>query len=294
MLAYGQLLKFQPHGEGGSSMDRLAGKVAVVTGAAGALGVAGVRAMVAEGARVVMMDLSPTVHERAEELTVDGFDVTPYVGDVGVEADMSGVVAVAAQTYGRLDVLWNNAGLVSAEWILRDTDVVGTSLDHLMRTLAVNVGGVFLGSKYAVPVMAKSGGGSIINTSSVQAAGGDLALVSYGASKATIDYLTKSVATSFGHRGIRSNALAPGLIPPPASPGAGGRTHRLEEVAPAELVRRSQMLDTFGEPTDVANAVVFLASDESRFVTGQVIYVDGGVTGHLPTLSDRRRLAARR
>ncbi|MCS7478694.1 SDR family NAD(P)-dependent oxidoreductase [Umezawaea endophytica] len=267
-------------------MDRLAGKVVITTGAAGGLGFAGVRAMAAEGARVVMMDLSPTVHDRAEELAGSGFDVTSHVGDVSVESDVAGVVALAKETYGRLDVLWNNAGLVSGGWIDQDTDVVGVSRDFLVRTLEVNAVSVFLGSKHAVPVMAESGGGSIINTSSVQAAGGDLALVAYGTSKAAVNYLTKSVATSFGHLGIRSNALAPGLIPPPAA-GA----HQLEAVAPLRMMVDSQMLDAVGEQADVANAVVFLASDESKFITGQVIYVDGGVTGHLPTLSDRRKRA---
>ncbi|GIJ75142.1 SDR family NAD(P)-dependent oxidoreductase [Virgisporangium ochraceum] len=272
-------------------MDRLTGKVAIATGAAGALGFAGVRAMAAEGARVVMMDLSPAVHERAKDLVERGYDVTPFTGDVSVESDMAAVVTLATETYGRLDVLWNNAGLVGADWILRDTDVVGVSHEYLMRTIGVNAGSVLLGSKYAVPVMAGSGGGSIINTSSVQAAGGDLALVAYGTSKAAVNYLTKSVATSFGHLGIRSNALAPGMIPPPGPSGAPARSHRLEDIAPAQLLLDSQMLDTVGEPADVANAVVFLASDESRFITGQLIYVDGGVTGHLPTLSDRRRQA---
>ncbi|MEH1028416.1 SDR family NAD(P)-dependent oxidoreductase [Micromonospora profundi] len=270
-------------------MSRLEGKVAVVTGAAGALGFAGVRAMAAEGARVVMMDLSPTVHERAKELTEDGFDVRSYKGDVSVEAHIAAAVALATETYGRLDVMWSNAGLVSADWVLQDSDVLGISRDYLLRTIEVNTGSVFLGSKYAVPAMAESGGGSIINTSSIQAAGGDLALVAYGTSKAAINYLTQSVATSFGHLGIRSNALAPGLIPP-MPPSAGGN-HRLEEVSPTQLILNSQMLKDFGEPADVANAVVFLASDESKFITGQLIYVDGGVTGHLPTLSDRRRLA---
>ncbi|GID32234.1 SDR family NAD(P)-dependent oxidoreductase [Paractinoplanes brasiliensis] len=153
-------------------MDRLREKVAVVTGAAGSLGLEGVRAMAAEGARVVMMDLSPAVTDRAKELAGDGFDVTPYVGDVSVESDMAAVVRTATATYGRLDVLWNNAGMIGADWINQDTDVVGVSRDHLMRTLEVNLVSVFLGSKYAIPVMAGGGGGSIINTSSVEAAGG--------------------------------------------------------------------------------------------------------------------------
>ncbi|GGN62234.1 7-alpha-hydroxysteroid dehydrogenase [Streptomyces albiflavescens] len=272
-------------------MKRMQGKVAITTGAAGVLGLAGVRAMAAEGARVVMMDLSPTVHERAKELTEQGFDVTPYVGDVSVEKDMAGVVELAKDTYGRLDVLWNNAGLVSADWILQDTDVLGISRDYLMRTFEVDAVSVVLGSKYAIPVMTESGGGSIINSSSVEAAGGDLALFAYGTSKAAIEYMTKSIATSFGHLGIRSNAIAPGLIPPPARPGAPADSHRLEEAAPTNMVRDSQMLNTVvGDPADVASAVVFLASDESKFITGQVLHVDGGVTGHLPTLSDRRKL----
>ncbi len=272
-------------------MDRLKGKVAIVTGAAGGLGFAGARAMAAEGARVVMMDLSSSVHERAKELVGEGFDVAPYGGDVSVENDIAGVVAFAKETYGGLDVLWNNAGLVGSDWIKQDTDVVGVSRDYLMRTLEVNMVSVFLGSKHAIPLMAEAGGGSIINTSSVQAAGGDLALVSYGTSKAAIDYLTKSIATSFGHLGIRCNAVAPGLIPPPAAPEAPGGAHPLEDVAPVKLVLDSQMLAYVGEQADVANAVVFLASDESKFITGQRINVDGGTTGHLPTLSDRRKLA---
>ncbi|GGP87438.1 SDR family NAD(P)-dependent oxidoreductase [Saccharothrix coeruleofusca] len=272
-------------------MGRLAGKVAIATGAAGGLGLAGVRAMAAQGAHVVMMDVSSAVRERARELAAEGFEVVPYTGDVSVEEDVAGVVELAQRSYGRLDVLWNNAALLSPEWMLQDTDVLHVSRDHLMRTLEVNVGGVFLGSKHAVPVMAASGGGSIINTSSVQAAGGDLTLVSYGTSKAAIEHLTRSVATSYGHLGIRCNAVVPGLIAPPSSPAAAERPHRLEDIAPARLIRDSQMLDLPGDQADVANTVVFLASDESKFITGQLIRVDGGVTGHLPTLADRRRLA---
>ncbi|MBP2472380.1 NAD(P)-dependent dehydrogenase (short-subunit alcohol dehydrogenase family) [Crossiella equi] len=270
-------------------MARLAGKVAIVTGAAGSLGFAGVRALAAEGARVVMTDLSPAVRARAEELRAQGLEVLPHVGDVTVEADVAGAVALATSSYGRLDVLWNNAGTMTAEWLLRDTDVLGVSREHFLRSLELNAGSVLLGCKHAVPAMLDSGGGSIINTSSVQGAGGDTALVAYGTGKAAVDYLTRSVATSFGHRGIRCNAIAPGLIPPSTNPPS---THQLEDIAPANVLLASQMLTEPGTPADIANTAVFLASDESRFITGQVLYVDGGVTGHLPTLSDRRRAAA--
>lgn len=272
-------------------MNRLTEKVAIVTGAAGNLGFAGARAMAAEGARVVLMDLSPSVADRAAELVKEGLEAVSYVGDVSVESDMAGMVAFATETYGRLDVLWNNAGLIGPNWLDQDTDVVGVSRDHLMRTLEVNMLSVFLGSKYAVPAMAGTGGGSIINTSSIQSAGGDLGLVSYGTSKAAIDYLTQSIATSYGHLRIRCNAIAPGVVPPAVVPEATEEVTRPKN-APVQLLLDSQMLPYVGEPIDVANAVVFLASDESKFITGQRINIDGGVTGHLPTLADRRRAAA--
>ncbi|GLY50838.1 SDR family oxidoreductase [Lentzea sp. NBRC 102530] len=271
-------------------MNRLHGKVAVVGGALGILGLPAVRAMAAEGARVVMLDLSPEVHAHAEQLVADGHDVVPYVGDVSVEPDVAAAVELARTNYGRLDILWNNVALNSAEWLQQDTDAVGVSLEHLMRTMRVNVGGVLLGSKHAVPLMAATGGGSIINTSSLAAAGGDLVTLSYGASKAAIEHVTRSVATAFGHLGIRSNAIAPGLI----QAAATGEAHVLEGVAPTRLVMDSQMLRVAGEPGDIANAVVYLGSDESKFVTGQVLHVDGGFTGHLPTLADRRRQDAAR
>ncbi|GAA0591909.1 SDR family oxidoreductase [Kribbella sandramycini] len=269
-------------------MNRLQGKVAIVTGAAGGLGLAGVRAMASEGAQVVMMDLSPATFDRAKELVAEGFEVTAIVGDVSAEADIAATVALAKNTYGRLDILWSNAGLVSPEWYGQDTDAVGITLDYLMQTLKVNTGSVLLGAKHAIPVMAETGGGSIINTSSLAAAGGDLTGIAYGTSKAAINHLTRSVATAFGHLGIRSNAIAPGLIPPPAAAGP----HKLEDSMPTQVILDSQMIPTPGEREDVANTVVFLASDESKFITGQVLYVDGGSTGHLATLSDRRHAPA--
>ncbi|MEE1938263.1 SDR family oxidoreductase [Streptomyces sp. TRM 70361] len=220
----------------------MAGKAAITTGAVGALGPAESRAMTAECAQVVLMELSPTVHKRAKELKEQDFDVVAYVGDVSLEDDMAGVAQLAKDTYGRLDVLWNNARLVGADWILQGTDLVGVSCDYLMRNLEVNAGSVALGTRYAVPVMAETGGGSITSTSSVQAAGGDLALVAYGTSKAAIEYMTKSTATSFGHLGIRSNAIAPGLIPPPARADASTKSHRLENAAPTRMARDSQVL----------------------------------------------------
>jgi NAD(P)-dependent dehydrogenase (short-subunit alcohol dehydrogenase family) len=136
--------------------------------------------------------------------------------------------------------------------------------------------------------MINSGGGSIINTSSLQGFAGDTILTAYGTSKAAMNYLTQSIATGFGRQGIRANTIAPGLIPPPqaadAQPG-----HRLEGVANTQMVFDSQLLGSVGEPSDVANAAVFLASDESKFITGQILYVDGGFTAHQPTFADKLR-----
>ncbi|GAA0591893.1 SDR family oxidoreductase [Kribbella sandramycini] len=272
-------------------MGRLTGKVAIITGASGLLGLAGVRAILDEGARVVAMGRSAKVEEQAKEFVAAGADVTPFRGDVSSEQDMAEVVDLAKRTYGRLDTLWNNAGLTDSGWMEHDGDVTTTSLEHLLHTFEVNAASVFLGAKYAIPVMAETGGGSIINTSSMQTAGGDMVMVSYGASKAAVEYLTLSVAASFGHLGIRSNAIAPGVIPPP------GAEHVPIEAwpewsRPQSLIRSSQSLDIAGEARDVAAAVVYLASDEARFLTGQVIRIDGGVTGHLPTLSERRKFIA--
>lgn len=270
----------------GNQAGRLDGKVAIVTGAAGGLGSAGATLMAREGARVVMSGRSSTVIDVVDRLRADGLDVTAHVGDVSEPADIAAMVGTAMDRYGRLDVLWNNAGLVDADWILADTNVVDMSFEHFMRTIQVNTGSVFLGAKYAIPAMLRTGGGSIINSSSMQGHAGDTILAAYGTSKAAINYLTTSIATGYGRQGVRANVLAPGLIPPPATGDSG---HRLEAVAATQVVRDSQLLGTMGEPVDVANAAVFLASDESKFVTGQVLYVDGGFTAHLPTYADRRR-----
>ncbi|MDH6180774.1 NAD(P)-dependent dehydrogenase (short-subunit alcohol dehydrogenase family) [Microbacteriaceae bacterium SG_E_30_P1] len=271
-------------------MDRLTGKVVVITGASGGLGFAGAELMAREGARLVMAGRSGSVDERASVLRDRGFDVTTHIGDVSNPDDVRAMIETAMKTYGRIDALWNNAGLVDAEWILADTDVVDMSFEHFTKTIEVNTGSVFLGAKYAIPAMIASGGGSIINTSSLQGHAGDTILTAYGTSKAAMNYLTQSIATGFGRKGIRANVIAPGLIPPPSA-GTPQPGHRLEAVAAVQMVLDSQLLATVGEPSDVANAAVFLASDESRFITGQTLYVDGGFTAHQPTYADRLRSA---
>lgn len=271
-------------------MDRLAGKVAIITGASGGLGFAGAELMAREGARLVMSGRSSTVEERASVLRSQGLEVTTHIGDVSNPDDVRSMIDTAMNAYGRLDALWNNAGLVDAEWILADTDVVDMSFEHFMKTIEVNTGSVFLGAKYAIPAMIASGGGSIINSSSLQGHAGDIVLTGYGTSKAAMNYLTQSIAAGFGRQGIRANAIAPGLIPPPAA-GQPQTEHRLEGVSAMQMVLDSQLLGTVGEPSDVANAAVFLASDESKFITGQTLYIDGGFTAHQPTFADRQRAA---
>lgn len=269
-------------------MDRLAGKVAIITGASGGLGFAGAELMAREGARLVISGRSSTVEERAAVLRGQGLEVTTHIGDVSNPDDVRSMIDTAMNAYGRLDALWNNAGLVDAEWILADTDVVDMSFEHFMKTIEVNTGSVFLGAKYAIPAMIASGGGSIINSSSLQGHAGDIVLTGYGTSKAAMNYLTQSIAAGFGRQGIRANAIAPGLIPPAAA-GQPQTGHRLEGVSAMQMVLDSQLLGTVGEPSDVANAAVFLASDESKFITGQTLYIDGGFTAHQPTFADRQR-----
>jgi NAD(P)-dependent dehydrogenase (short-subunit alcohol dehydrogenase family) len=264
--------------------DRVVGKVAIVTGAAGLLGKAGACLLAREGAKVVFNDIDPRVETVVAEARAEGLDAVAHVGSNVVERDVAAMVDLAVRTYGRLDVLWNNAGPVSNDFVSRDSHVTDMSLEFFVETFRGHAGSVFLCSKHAIPAMIASGdGGSIINASSEQSYGGDLVLQAYGVAKSAINSLTQNIATAYGVDGIRCNAIGPGLV---AGPSA--------DVITAEgqkMILDSQMLPRPGEPRDIAGAVLFLASDEASWLTGQTIYVDGGLSGHQPHVATRRTLA---
>jgi NAD(P)-dependent dehydrogenase (short-subunit alcohol dehydrogenase family) len=254
-------------------MNRVKGKVALVTGAAMGIGRACAELLTAEGAAVLLSDVNVAAGKDATA-AIERADGRAMFRehDVGNEEAWKRVVDEAVTAYGRLDILVNNAGIGVAG------DVEHTSLADWERTLHVNLTGVFLGIKHAIPAMRRTGGGSIINLSSIEGLVGDPALAAYNASKGGVRLLTKSAALHCARSGygIRVNSVHPGYIWTPMVESSlrasgdleGGRKH-LESLHP---------VGHLGEPNDIAYGVLYLASEESKFVTGAELVIDGGYT----------------
>jgi 3(or 17)beta-hydroxysteroid dehydrogenase len=246
---------------------RVAEKVALITGAASGLGLADAKLLAAEGARVVLTDVNEAAGQTAAQAI--GASARFLKHDVRSEAEWQAVVESVMATEGRLDILVNNAGVV----IMADPET--TTLDQFRFAQAVMSEGVFLGCKYAIPAMAKSGGGSIINMSSVASHLGYPIFFAYSAAKGAVRSMTKSVAIHCQDKGygVRCNSVHPGSIETPMVQNASGRAEALDipktGVLPAGVN---------GHPNDVANLVVFLASDESRFITGAEFVIENGLT----------------
>jgi NAD(P)-dependent dehydrogenase (short-subunit alcohol dehydrogenase family) len=268
------------------SIKDLNGRVAIVTGAGGVGGIGQCTAHVlAEaGARVVLADLPGSkLDETAAALVKQGYEVSSHPVDISNESSVESLMRFTQQKYGRLDVLDNNA---ASQGQAEDRDVASMSVELWDHIMGVNARGAMLTCKHALPVMVGGGGGSIINISSGTSTAGDFFATAYAASKGAVNTLTKYVATQYGAKGIRCNALVLGLIATPV----------LKSVMPEpmrDIFRDNKIVGRLGEPQDVAEMVLFLASDRSRFITGQLLPVDGGFYAHTPTTAPMLALLAK-
>ena len=250
---------------------RLQDKVTIITGAGGGMGRTAARMFAAEGARVVCVDVTDEMSESAAaDVRAAGGEATAISADVSKEDDARRMVDHAIATYGRVDALYNNAGIMPAA----DHSVVDTDVETWDKVMAVNVRGVFLGCKYAIPKMVEQGAGSIINVASfVAILGCSVPQDAYTASKGAVLALTRSLAVQFAPHGVRSNAISPGPI---ETPLLMDWLVKDEEAKKIRLARNPT--GRFGRPEEIVHVAVYLASDESRWTNGASLVVDGGIT----------------
>lgn len=252
---------------------RLNDKVAIITGAASGIGRATAVRFAQEGAEVVLVDILEEPGLETLRLVKKGGGTGLFVrADLSKSDDVQNVVEESIKNFGRVNILFNNAG------IFEFGTVVDCSEEAWDRMMAVNLKSMFLTCKYAIPKMLEVGGGSIVNVASVGALVGVENATAYAASKGGVVQLTKSIALDFGQRNVRANCICPGSIETPMLHQVW--SHEKGET-PMEAIREEykhgRPLGRIGRPSDIANAAVYLASDESQFVTGTCLTVDGGI-----------------
>jgi len=257
---------------------RLEGKVALITGGGSGMGKVASELFASEGANVVLTDVNDVAGAATStSIRDDGGEATFVHADVSREAEAEAMVRTAVETYGKLDVLYNNAGVMLPD----DGSVHLTSEDIWDLTLAVNVKGVAFGCKYGIPAMLETGGGSIVNVASFVAwVGAATSQTAYTASKGAVLAMTREIAVEYARRGIRCNALCPGPIDTPL----------LMQLLSDEQKRQRRLVHVpmgrFGTAEELAKAALFLASDDSSFMTGAALIVDGGLTAAYVTPED--------
>jgi NAD(P)-dependent dehydrogenase (short-subunit alcohol dehydrogenase family) len=266
----------QARSTGGTDMGRLDGKVAVITGATSGIGLHTAEIFVAEGAKIVIAGRrAPEGEALAKKL---GANCIFRQTDVTVEAQMKALIALSVEKFGRIDCLFNNAGGPA-----QIGGIEGLDVDRFDAAMATLLRSVMLGMKHAAPYMKKQGSGSIINNGSIagRLAGFSSSIV-YGAAKAGVIHLTKCVAMELGESNVRVNSISPGVIATGIFGKALGLSVEAAEKTPAvmrEVTKTAQPIPRAGLPEDIAHAAVFLASDESSFINGHDLVVDGAITG---------------
>lgn len=249
---------------------RLENKVALITGGGSGIGYQTSILFTQEGASIVVVDINDEAGNKTVQDIIDNGGQATYVhADISKTEDCQNMVQVAEDTYGKLNILFNNAGVSHAE----DDDAINTSEDVWDLTMDINVKGVFLGCKYGIPALQRAGGGSIINTASfVAVLGAATPQLAYTASKGAVLSMSRELAVIHAQEGIRVNALCPGPL----------RTELLMKYLNTDEKKNRRLvhipMGRFGEAEEIAKATLFLASDESSFVTGSTFLVDGGIT----------------
>jgi NAD(P)-dependent dehydrogenase (short-subunit alcohol dehydrogenase family) len=256
-------------------MKRLNGKVAVITGGASGIGEGTVRLFADEGAAVVVADVQD---DRGRQLAKElGARVAYVHADVAREADVQAAIGEAVSRFGRLDCLFNNAGFAGVRGRIEETSAEGFD-----QTIAVLLRAVLLGMKHAAPIMTRQASGSIISTASVAGLRAGFGPHVYSAAKAAVIHLTQSVAMELGEHGVRVNCICPGGIATPIFGKTYGlTTEQADQTIPLmkSVLEQLQPIQRAGAPDDIARAALWLASDESTFVNGHALVVDGGLTG---------------
>lgn len=265
-------------------MDRLKGKVAIVTGSTSGIGVGIAGLFAAEGAKVVICGRREEKGQTVvNSILKEGGEASYHFMDITDTTSIDKLFSDTVEKYGKLDILVNNAANVG----LKDGRVDELTLEMWDNIFQSDIRGTFYATKCALPHMQKNeNGGSIINIGSMASCGGDLSSTAYACAKAGVDLLTQSTALQFGKQNIRCNCVRPGLIVTPEN------EKNVPQVV-KDIFTSNIMVNRYGCPNDIGHMCVYLASDESSYVTGQIINVDGGLNSHVPTVAQFRQMNSR-
>lgn len=265
-------------------MDRLKGKVAIVTGSTSGIGIGIARLFAAEGAKVVICGRRKEKGQAVvDSITAEGGEAYYHFMDITDTSSVDALFADTAEKYGKIDILVNNAANVA----LKDGRVDELTLEMWDNIFQSDVRGTFYATKCVLPYLQKNeAGGSIINIGSMASCGGDLGSTAYACAKAGIDMLTQYTALQYGKDNIRCNCVRPGLIVTPDN-----EAHVPQVLK--DIFMNNIMVNRYGNPEDIANMCVYLASDESEYFTGQVVTVDGGLNAHVSTVGQFKEMKSR-